>query len=84
MKKILYFSAPWCGPCKQFGPIMDRISQTGILVEKVNVDNVPALAAAYNVRSVPTVVVVDRSGNEINRSVGMLSESQVRQLFNQS
>ena len=84
MKKILYFSAPWCGPCKQFGSIMDRISQTGILVEKVNVDNVPALAAAYNVRSVPTVVVVDRSGNEINRSVGMLSESQVRQLFNQN
>ena len=84
MKKILDFSAPWCGPCKQFGPVMDRISQTGILVEKVNIDNVPALAAAYNVRSVPTVVVVDRSGNEINRSVGMLSESQVRQLFNQS
>ena len=84
MKKILYFSAPWCGPCKQFGPVMDRISQTGILVEKVNIDNVPALAAAYNVRSVPTVVVVDRSGNEINRSVGMLSESQVRQLFNQN
>ena len=84
MKKIFYFSAPWCGPCKQFGPVMDRISQTGILVEKVNVDNVPALAAAYNVRSVPTVVVVDRSGNEINRSVGMLSESQVRQLFNQN
>jgi thioredoxin len=84
MKKILYFSAPWCGPCKQFGPIMDRISQTGILVEKVNVDNAPAVAAAYNVRSVPTVVVVDRSGNEINRSVGMLSESQVRQLFNQN
>jgi thioredoxin-like negative regulator of GroEL len=84
MKKILYFSAPWCGPCKQFGPIMDRISQTGILVEKVNVDNAPAVAAAYNVRSVPTVVVVDRSGNEIGRSVGMVSESQVRQLFNQN
>lgn len=84
MKKILYFSAPWCGPCKQFGPVMDRISQTGILVEKVNVDNAPAVAAAYNVRSVPTVVVVDRSGNEINRSVGMLSENQVRQLYNQN
>jgi thioredoxin-like negative regulator of GroEL len=84
MKKILYFSAPWCGPCKQFGPIMDRISQTGILVEKVNVDNAPAVAAAYNVRSVPTVVVVDRSGNELGRSVGMLSESQVRQLYNQN
>ena len=84
MKKILYFSAPWCGPCKQFGPVMDRISQTGILVEKVNVDNAPAVAAAYNIRSVPTVVVVDRSGNETGRSVGMLSESQVRQLYNQN
>jgi thioredoxin-like negative regulator of GroEL len=84
MKKILYFSAPWCGPCKQFGPIMDRISQTGILVEKVNVDNAPAVAAAYNVRSVPTVIVVNSTGNELGRSVGMLSESQVRQLYNQN
>ena len=84
MKKILYFSAPWCGPCKQFGPVMDRISQTGILVEKVNVDNAPAVAAAYNVRSVPTVIVVNSTGNEIARSVGMLSESQVRQLYNQN
>ena len=84
MKKILYFSAPWCGPCKQFGPVMDRISQTGILVEKVNVDNAPAVAAAYNVRSVPTIVVVNSTGNEISRSVGMLSESQVRQLYNQN
>ena len=84
MKKILYFSAPWCGPCKQFGPVMDRISQTGILVEKVNVDNAPAVAAAYNVRSVPTVIVVNSTGNEIGRSVGMLSESQVRQLYNKN
>ena len=84
MKKILYFSAPWCGPCKQFGPIMDRISQTGILVEKLNVDNAPAVAAAYNVRSLPTVIVVNSTGNEIGRSVGMLSESQVRQLYNQN
>jgi thioredoxin-like negative regulator of GroEL len=84
MKKILYFSAPWCGPCKQFGPVMDRISQTGILVEKVNVDNAPAVAAAYNVRSVPTVIVVNSTGNELGRSVGMLSESQVRQLYNQN
>jgi thioredoxin 1 len=84
MKKILYFSAPWCGPCKQFGPVMDRISQTGILVEKVNVDNAPAVAVAYNVRSVPTVIVVNSTGNEIGRSVGMLSESQVRQLYNQN
>ena len=84
MKKLIYFSAPWCGPCKMFGPVMDRISQSGILVEKVNVDTAPAVAAAYNVRSVPTVVLVNASGNEISRFVGVKSESQVKELFNQN
>jgi thioredoxin-like negative regulator of GroEL len=46
-----------------FGPVMDRISQSGIPVEKINVDTAPAVAAAYNVRSVPTVVLVNASGN---------------------
>lgn len=84
MKKLIYFSTPWCGPCKMFGPVMDRISQSGIPVEKINVDNAPAVAAAYNVRSVPTVVLVNASGNEISRFVGVKPENEVRQLFNQN
>ena len=39
MKKFLYFSAPWCGPCKQLGPIMEEVGQQ-ITVQKVNVDSV--------------------------------------------
>jgi thioredoxin len=84
MKKLIYFSAPWCGPCKMFGPVMDRISQSGIPVEKINVDTTPAVAAAYNVRSVPTVVLVNASGNEISRFVGVKPENEVKQLFNQN
>lgn len=84
MKKLIYFSTATCAPCKMFGPVMDRISQSGIPVDKVNVDTAPATAAAYNVRSVPTVVLVDASGNEISRFVGVKPESEVRQLFNQN
>ena len=40
MKKFIYFSAPWCGPCKQLGPIMDEVA-TQVEVQKVNVDDNP-------------------------------------------
>lgn len=84
MKKLIYISATWCGPCKMFGPVMDRVSQSGIPVEKVDVDKAPAVAAAYMVKSVPTVLLVDRVGEEITRFVGVKSEQQVKDFFNQN
>ena len=81
MKKFIYFSAPWCGPCRMFGPIMDRVSQSGIPVEKINVDSAPQVAAAYNVRSVPTTILVDSQGEEISRFVGAKSEAEVKQIY---
>ena len=57
--KYLYFSAPWCGPCKMFGPtVMERVSTKGINVQKINVDENQDLAMQYSVRSIPTVVLV--------------------------
>ena len=38
MKKILYFSAKWCGPCKQLGPVMDSLSAEGLPIQKIDVD----------------------------------------------
>ena len=69
MKKLLYFSAPWCGPCKQLGPIMDEVGMK-VEVQKVNVDDNPQLAQHYGVRNVPTVVLTE-DGNEIGRKVGL-------------
>lgn len=77
----MYFSAPWCGPCKMFGPVMERISQSGIPVDKVNVDTAPQVAVAYEVKSVPTTILVDESGKEISRFVGAKSEQEVRQIY---
>lgn len=84
MKKFIYHSAQWCGPCKTFGPIMERVSQSGIPVEKIDVDQSPATAARYNVRSVPTTILVNEGGQEISRFVGVKTESQVRELYNQN
>ena len=81
MKKFIYFSAPWCGPCKMFGPVMERVSQSGILVEKINVDNAPQVAAAYMVKSIPTTVLVDEKGTEISRFVGAKSEQQIKEIY---
>lgn len=81
MKKFIYFSAPWCGPCKMFGPVMERVSQSGIPVEKINVDNAPQVAAAYMVKSIPTTVLVDEKGTEISRFVGAKSEQQIKEIY---
>ena len=69
MKKFIYFSAPWCGPCKQLGPIMDEVG-TQVFVQKVNVDDNPKFAQHYGIRNVPTVVLTE-DGNEIGRKVGV-------------
>ena len=79
MKQILYFSAPWCGPCKSFKPVMERLSQE-LPIRFIDVDSEPQLVAEYGVRNVPTIVVT-QDGREINKRSGVLTESQVRDLF---
>jgi thioredoxin 1 len=69
MKKILYFSAPWCGPCKQFAPVMEQIGQT-VPVEKINVDEQSDLAATYGIRNVPTVLIL-KDGQVAQKFVGV-------------
>jgi thioredoxin 1 len=67
--KYLYFSASWCSPCRTLGPIMNDVSQQ-IPVQKVDVDSEFELASQYNVRNVPTVVLLD-NGQEVKRFVGV-------------
>ena len=74
MKQYLYFSAPWCEPCRMLGPIMERVNNT-IPVQKVNVDENSELAMEYNVRNVPTVVLLE-NGQEVKRLIGMNPEAR--------
>lgn len=70
MKKLLYFSTAWCGPCKQFAPIMEQAAAQGVQIEKIDPEQQPAIASSYNIRSVPTVVLVDANGQKISSFTG--------------
>jgi thioredoxin 1 len=80
MKKLFYFTAPWCGPCKMLSPIMDEVSQT-ILVEKINIDYEMDRARAANVMSVPTVILVEND-QEVRRFIGAKSLQQIKDFIN--
>jgi|TARA_B110000046_G_scaffold28866_1_gene30068 thioredoxin 1 len=81
MKKIIYFSAPWCGPCKVLGPTMQKLSSE-LPITKVNVDEDNTTSAKYGIRNIPTLILIDETGKEINRLVGNVSEQQIKQFYN--
>jgi len=82
MKKILYFSATWCGPCKNFKPIMEQVSRE-LPVMFVDVDTNPQLVAEYGVRSVPTVILVNND-QVVEKKAGVLTEAQIKSLWSQN
>lgn len=67
--KYIYFSAPWCGPCRLLGPKMEKVAEQ-VLVEKYNVDENQKLAEKFSVRSIPFVILVDNNGKELERISG--------------
>ena len=80
MKKILYFSAAWCGPCKMLGPIMESLAGQ-INYEKIDVDNNQDLSIQYGVRNIPTLVLVD-NGEAVGRLVGVQSKETILEFYN--
>lgn len=78
--KLLYFSAPWCAPCKMLAPLMERVAETRA-VEKINIDEDFELAQKFNIRSIPTVVLVDEAEQELERTVGPKAEAFYHELF---
>ena len=71
--KYLYFSANWCGPCKTLGPIMERVKNYKINVQKIDVDTNQSLSTQFGIRNIPTVVLVNEMGEEHTRITGVQS-----------
>lgn len=81
--KLIYFSASWCGPCRQLGPIMDEVAQQ-VTVQKVDVDASPEMASHYGIRNVPTVLAVDNFGNVRGKKVGLNPKQTYLDMYNQN
>lgn len=77
---LVDFWAPWCGPCKMMGPIIDEIAKKfegkAVKIAKLNVDDAASTAEKYNVMSVPTFKIF-KSGEIVDEFVGVQSEEEI-------
>jgi len=77
--------APWCGPCRMFGPIFERVAEKHpeATFAKINTEDQPALAQAFEISSIPTLMVV-RDGVLLLKQPGMLPEAALENLIVQA
>jgi thioredoxin len=81
---IADFWAPWCGPCQQLHPMFDaqaaEYATDVTRFVRVNVDESPGVASAFNIMSIPTIIVFDAHGHEIDREIGVPGRRRLEQL----
>lgn len=81
MRHILYFTADWCNPCKKVRPIVEEINRDSIIKFLfIDIDTELSLAEDYEVRSIPTFILLE-DGKEIKRISGAQTQEQLMGLL---
>ncbi len=80
---LVDFWAPWCGPCKMLGPVLEDVEKEvagKAVIAKVNVDDEADLSVKFNVSSIPTMIVF-KKGVSLERTVGFMSKDKILELI---
>ena len=78
--QVLKFQAPWCSPCKTLDAQLKRLFPL-LEVTKINTDEERQLAVQYNIRSIPTLILLDLTGEEYERLTGSVTDAKLKEFF---
>ena len=81
-KRLEYYSAEWCGPCKMYKPIIQELMDEGYKIEMIDIDKDDKRVKEKNIMSVPTTIIY-KEDKEFERLVGVQSKEKIKYLMSE-
>ena len=81
MKVVFYFTAEWCGPCKQTRPIVEEMKREGFEFQIIDADYEQLLVKRFGIKSVPTFILFENE-KEIDRTTGAKTKEELQSFIN--